>query len=119
MIKKFEFRLNDITSEPFIYDTEEEDWEHEMEQDQIDWVISMSDYGRKELEYEIRCNNCMWTGYEEDLLLVEFNANDGEEVPTATENSFGIVTRISSPLENREFLKGCPNCKTDNYLMDF
>lgn len=35
MIKKFEFRLNDITSEPFIYDTEEEDWEHEMEQDSL------------------------------------------------------------------------------------
>ena len=98
MIKKFEFRLNDITSEPFIYDTEEEDWEHEMEQDQIDWVLSMSDYGRKELEYEIRCNNCMWTGYEEDLVMY----NETSKVDNTT----------------LEFFKGCPNCKTNECLIN-
>ena len=96
MIKKFEFRLNDITSEPFIYDTEKEEWQQDMEQDQIDWVISMSDYGKKELEHEVRCNNCMWTGYEEDLRML---------------NEPGIGKTL-------DFFKGCPNCKTDSYLID-
>lgn len=71
---------------------------HEMEQDQIDWVISMSDYGRKELEYEIRCNNCMWTGYEEDLVMY----NETSKVDNTT----------------LEFFKGCPNCKTNECLIN-
>lgn len=98
MIKKFNFRLNDIISETFVYDTEEEEWLQDMEQDQIDWVISMSDYGRKELDYEVQCNNCDWTGYEEDLVMY----NETSKVDNTT----------------LEFFKGCPNCKTNECLIN-
>ena len=43
------------------------------------------------VENAIRCNNCYWKGNEDDLLRLE--------------NEDGA-------------LDGCPNCKTDNYLMD-
>ncbi len=98
MIKKFEFRLNDINSDVFIYDTEEEDWELEMEQDQIDWVISMSDYGRTELDHDVRCIECDFTGFDEDLVMY----NETSTVDNTT----------------LEYFKGCPNCKTDKYLQD-
>jgi hypothetical protein len=48
-------------------------------------------------EYEVRCNMCEWEGYEEDLELIE------EE----SDNDF-----------DRSFFRACPNCKTDDYLMD-
>ncbi len=52
----------------------------------------------KELEYEIRCNNCMWTGYEEDLVMY----NETSKVDNTT----------------LEFFKGCPNCKTNECLIN-
>jgi hypothetical protein len=48
--------------------------------------------------FEVRCNNCDWEGYENDLEIFE---------DTFKEERF-----------DREFFKGCPNCKTDDYLMD-
>lgn len=42
-------------------------------------------------KYEVRCNMCEWEGYENDL--VSYEDEDG-------------------------FFNGCPNCKTDYYLMD-
>jgi len=51
-------------------------------------------------KYEVKCNNCDWEGYEEDLsLLNESNPNDKED-------------------KSLYFFKACPNCKTDDYLMD-
>ena len=41
----------------------------------------------------IKCNYCNWTGDEDDLVLVEFDAEDLNEVPTAVENSIA-VTRL-------------------------
>lgn len=70
------------------------------------------------MEYTCKCNNCDWIGDEEDLTLVEFDANDEGEVPTATEGSDGIVSRISNSPEEIDFLKGCPTCLTDSYLAD-
>jgi Zn finger protein HypA/HybF involved in hydrogenase expression len=51
-----------------------------------------------EKKFEVRCNNCDWEGYENDLEIIE---------DTFKEERF-----------DRLFLKGCPNCKTDDYLMD-
>ena len=65
----------------------------------------------------IKCNYCNWTGDEEDLVLVEFDAEDLNEVPTAVENSV-TVTRFLPEPEEVDFLKGCPDCLTDSYLMD-
>jgi len=93
-----EFMLNDVTSEPFVYDTKDEYWQQEMEQDQIDWVISMSDYGRKELNFQVQCNNCDFEGYEEDLAIY----NETSNVDNTT----------------LEYFKSCPNCKTDKYLQN-
>ena len=45
---------------------------------------------------KIRCNNCYWEGEEEDL-------------------------KDFVDLESKKevlYFKGCPNCKTDEYLMD-
>jgi len=45
----------------------------------------------------IRCNNCWWHGEEKDLkIFVDFTINKDEVI----------------------FYKGCPNCKTDIYLVD-
>lgn len=43
--------------------------------------------------FSVRCNNCLWHGHDE-WLIVCHDAADGE---------------IS---------KACPNCRTDSYLMD-
>lgn len=68
--------------------------------------------------YLCKCNNCDWQGEEEDLTLVEFNVNDDEETPTATEDKNGFITRIEEEPIEKDFLKGCPNCLTDGYLTD-
>jgi hypothetical protein len=65
-----------------------------------------------------KCINCDWVGEEEDLTLIEFNVNDGEETPTATEDKNGFVNRIEEEPREIDFLKGCPNCLTDAYLTD-
>ena len=44
----------------------------------------------------VRCNNCMWTGQEDDLKPFEEDGKFGD-------GCGGY---------------GCPNCKTDEYLMD-
>jgi hypothetical protein len=64
------------------------------------------------------CNNCGWYGDEEDLILVEFDINDENETPTATEQTGGAVQRLNDEPSERDFLKGCPECNTDSYLMD-
>lgn len=43
---------------------------------------------------QVRCNNCMWTGDEESLVLC----------------------RLAGKLQ--EMIKGCPHCHTDEFLMD-
>ena len=66
---------------------------------------------------KIKCNNCNWTGNEDDLVLVEFDTEDLNEAPTAMENSV-TVTRFLPKPEEVGYLKGCPDCLTDSYLMD-
>jgi len=41
----------------------------------------------------VRCNNCYWQGYEEDL-------------PVFLDE------------KNKEHFHGCPNCRTDEYIMN-
>lgn len=65
----------------------------------------------------IKCNYCNWTGDEEDLVLVEFDADDLNEIPTAVETSI-TLTRLFPEPEEVDYLKGCPDCLTDSYLMD-
>ena len=54
---------------------------------------------KEQIKYEVICNNCMWEGNENDLkLIVDLSDND-----------------ISHDIN---YMKGCPNCETDSYLMD-
>ena len=64
---------------------------------------------------KIKCNNCNWIGDEDDLVLVEFDAEDSNEVPTAVENSIAVTRFLPEP-EEVDYLKGCPDCMTDSYL---
>ena len=73
---------------------------------------------KNELLDTVRCNNCMWEGDEDDLSLIEFDSEDENETPTSVEDSHGFITTISEEPKERDFLKGCPNCLTDGYLMD-
>jgi hypothetical protein len=51
-----------------------------------------------DISYDVRCNNCYEEFFEEDLELF-FDEPEGNQ-------KFG------------EWFKGCPNCKTDEYLTD-
>lgn len=70
-------------------------------------------------KFEVTCNNCGWQGYEDNLSLIETDANDILETPTAYD--FGITTqsvRLVDAPTDIEFIKGCPICLTDAYLSD-
>lgn len=48
---------------------------------------------------KVRCNNCYWEGDEEDLeTMVDLSDNDIDH--------------------DIQYLRGCPECRTDEYLMD-
>jgi Zn finger protein HypA/HybF involved in hydrogenase expression len=49
---------------------------------------------------KVRCNNCYWSGDEEDL------------------EDFSEPNLINEEDKTLYFYKGCPKCKTDEYLMD-
>lgn len=68
-----------------------------------------------------RCNNCDFVGDEEDLSLFETNGTeneDGTETITYEESADHKFVRHSERPKNPFYFKGCPNCKTDGYLMD-
>jgi len=68
---------------------------------------------------QVKCNNCDWNGHEDDLSLVEFDKNDESETATAYDTGSGTPsTRLSEVPIEIDFLKGCPNCLTDSFLMD-
>ncbi len=66
---------------------------------------------------KIRCNNCDWVGDEEDLTLFE-TKGDGTQTITSEEDANGHITKHEDRPANPHYFKGCPNCKTDGYLMD-
>jgi len=62
------------------------------------------------METIVQCNNCMWQGEEEELASA-VDLNDGtflllKEYPHKTLQ------------DEHEPINACPNCKTDEYLMD-
>lgn len=67
---------------------------------------------------KVKCNNCNWEGNEDDLNLIEIDATDTEEKATATEDKAGVVTRALPRPKKVDFLKGCPTCLTDTYLIN-
>jgi hypothetical protein len=70
-------------------------------------------------KFEVRCNNCEWEGYEDSLSLVEIDATDSAETPTAFDVGTGTpFTRLKEEPEKKDFIKGCPHCLTDSCLTD-
>jgi hypothetical protein len=63
----------------------------------------------------IRCNCCDWEGVEEELILLEQDMNGDV---TAVEFPDGSIERYYPKPEELWFCKGCPNCETDEYLMN-
>lgn len=96
MIRKIRFYLDNMESEIYEYNDIDENWEEIMENDRTDWIFSNIESGYIELKPNLHCVGCHWTGFEEDLK--DYNK--------------------SSDIDNTtlEYFKGCPNCKTDQYL---
>lgn len=51
---------------------------------------------------KVKCCNCDWQGGEDKLILIETD-----------ESIHSMDNRL-----DREFIKACPNCLTDEYLSD-
>ena len=98
MIRKIRFYLDDLESNIFTYDDSDDDWIQQRDTDWTDWIFENSRTTWEDVGPELECTNCNWEGYEENL--IEYNQ------PSDVDNT------------SLEFLKGCPNCKTDKYLQD-
>ena len=68
---------------------------------------------------KVKCNNCGNTFDEESLSLFEMDgaAKGDKEVVTAEDNGL-TIERFHPKPDLPFYFKGCPNCKTDGYLMD-
>lgn len=67
---------------------------------------------------KIKCNFCDWTGQEEDLYLVGFDANDPHERPISVLTPGDTEVQVFFEALETEYMATCPNCLTDHYLMD-
>lgn len=52
----------------------------------------------------VKCNKCGFVGYEEDLIT--------------TEDKEGTKIMQEKGINDKEFMRACPDCLTDEYLMD-
>lgn len=66
---------------------------------------------------EVKCNNCDFIGDNDSLYLIE-TLGDGTETVVAYEDPYGHITRLLESSSTPFFFLGCPNCLTDDYLMD-
>ena len=69
-------------------------------------------------QIKVRCNKCGWTGFEEELELIGIAEINGEEIPVAHESRNSRHVTVLKLIEAEEFIDGCPNCLTDDYLMN-
>lgn len=65
---------------------------------------------------KVKCCNCDWEGDETTLSLFETNGDGTDTI--VSEETDGKITRYAERPQESFFFKGCPNCKTDGYLMD-
>lgn len=102
MIRKFKFYIDNKESEIYEYNTDDfyntDDLFFQIEDDRNEWMYQIINTGYIEIKHDKQCTNCDWTGFEEDL--IEYNETSKVDNITL------------------EYFKGCPNCKTDEYLMD-
>lgn len=69
-------------------------------------------------QIKVRCNKCGWIGFEDELELIGIAEVDGEEIPIVHESRSSRHVTVLKLIEAKEFIDGCPNCLTDDYLMD-
>ena len=65
---------------------------------------------------DVRCNWCGWEGYEDELALIVDLSDDGISHWEEYEDDLDLSDDgISNDVH---FIKVCPGCKQDDYLMD-
>ena len=69
-------------------------------------------------ELRVKCNNCDWIGTENELELVGVIVVNDEEIAVSHESRVSGIATILKKVDAEEFIDGCPNCLTDDYLMD-
>ena len=69
-------------------------------------------------ELRVKCNNCDWIGNENELELVGVIVVNDEEIAVSHESRVSGIVIILKQVDAEEFIDACPNCLTDDYLMD-
>lgn len=69
-------------------------------------------------ELRVKCNNCDWIGNENELELVGVIVVNDEEITVSHESRVSGIVTILKQVDAEEFIDACPNCLTDDYLMD-
>ena len=69
-------------------------------------------------EVKVKCNNCDWIGTEDELELIGVIVVNDEEIAVSHESRVSGIVTILKQVDAEEFIDGCPNCLTDDYLMD-
>lgn len=71
-------------------------------------------------KYEVKCNNCDYVGYEEDLIeVVEFKKDKNSNIEYLSLKDFNSKYNYSfAEVFEYKILYGCPECLSDSYSMD-
>ena len=71
-------------------------------------------------KYEVKCFNCNFIGYEEDLIeIVKFKVDKNSEIEYLSLKEFD--SKYNGSFENileYKIFKGCPGCLADSYSME-
>lgn len=68
-------------------------------------------------ELRVKCNNCDWVGTEDELELVGVIVVNYKEIAVSHKSRVSGIATILKQVDAEEFINGCPNCLTDDYLM--
>lgn len=67
----------------------------------------------------VQCNNCDFLGMEEDLdKVVEFRESKNSDLTYISLNEFLRTYKNFNNVHEYDIINGCPNCLTDEHLMD-
>lgn len=70
-------------------------------------------------KYTVKCNDCNFIGTEDDLLkTIEFKLNENSELEHLSMEDFSKEHKSLKNVFDYQIIDGCPNCLTDEYLMD-
>ena len=67
----------------------------------------------------VQCNNCEFLGTEDNLeKVVVFREQKNSDLLYSSLNNFYKIYGDFNNVHEYEIINGCPNCQTDEYLMD-